>query len=101
VKRCKGSPDGGEEACIFDACAMHARYQPAGRLQRKFEMGQPPQLSGAYQRHALAGIALPIVGAFGLCAAVAVTIARTKSWHGYSAAVATPAEDASPLLLTE
>jgi len=99
AKRCKGTPDGGEEACIFDACAMHARYQPAGQLHRKFELGQLSQLSGAYQRHALAGVALSMIGACGLCAAVA--IARRKSWHGYSVAVDTPIEDKSPLLLSE
>jgi len=108
VKRCKGLPDGGEEACIFDACAMHARRQPAGagpiaavhRLQRKFEMDQP-QSSGAYQRHALAGIALAIIGACGFCAAIVVTIARTKSWYGRSIVAATLAEDEPSLLLAE
>jgi len=109
VKRCKWVTDGSEEACIFDACATHARHQPAGagpiaavhRLERKFEMGQAPQSSGAYQRHTPAGVVLTIVGACGLCAAIPVTMARAKSWYGYSIVAATPEKDGSPLLLTE
>merc|ERR1719464_990167 len=68
VKRCNGLPDGGKTACIFDACATHTKHQPAGagpmaavhRLERKFEAGQPPQPSEAYQRHAFVGNALTI-----------------------------------------
>jgi hypothetical protein len=52
-KRCNRLWHGGKEACIFDACAMHAGHQPAGagpmaavhRLERKFEMGHPRQSS--------------------------------------------------------
>jgi len=103
AQRCKVLLHGNEEACIFDACAMHARQQPAGagHIAAGFEMGQPPQSSGPYQHHTLAGIALVVVGACGLCAAAAMTIARRNSWYGYNIVAATPAKDGSSLLLAE
>jgi len=109
VKRCAGLPAGGEEACIFDACATHAGYQPAGvgpmaavlQPGRKFEMGQPSQSSVAHKRRALAAVALAIVGAGSFFAAIAFAVARTQSRHGYSAVAVTPAQDGSTLLLAE
>jgi len=83
-KLCNGLPDGGEAACIFDACATHARRQPAGafpivavhrRLGHMSEVGQSPQP----QRQEVAGTALAIISAGGLCAVLVVTLARTRS----------------------
>jgi len=104
VRRCRGLANGGEEACIFDACATRPGDQPLGvgakDAVRGFEMrvvtAQTPELLAVHRRRAFASAALAVIFACGMCAALAMAAARrSKVRYRYSALAAAPAEDGS------